>query len=129
MAPLGEMGELMWKFDSKVSRKSLPLLKTKPHTGDAQEPLSINMLTKHTNRLSNLSIMNAGSIRVFLQWLHQTSSLDDDVSDNDKFLIAKLVQGSLPPVHDTEERNAVIKVLRQLRIFQRLSWVEVANEM
>lgn len=129
LAPLGEMGELMWKFDSKVSRKSLPLLKTKPHTGDAQEPLSINMLTKHTNRLSNLSIMNAGSIRVFLQWLHQTSSLDDDVSDNDKFLIAKLVQGSLPPVHDTEERNAVIKVLRQLRIFQRLSWVEVANEM
>lgn len=118
-APVGEIGELMWKFDTKSSARPLPLLDTGP-TGSA--PGLVSTLLKRLDIKSNLFISDASSIVLFLRWLHRTSPLVDDGADEDKLLIARLVASRLPQPLTSSERETVDQALRSLQIFQKISW-------
>jgi sacsin len=125
-APVGEIGELMWKFDAKSSARPLPLLDTGP-TGSA--PGLVSILTKRPDIMSNLFIKDASSIVLFLQWLHQTSPLVADGADEEKLLIARLVTSHLPQSLTSSDRKVVVRALRFLQIFQKISWKAKGDRM
>jgi sacsin len=125
-APVGEVGELMWKFDAKSSARPLPLLNIGP-TGLA--PGFVSILTKTPDIMSNLFIKDASSIVLFLQWLHRTSPLVDDAADEEKLLIARLVASHLPRSFTSLERKVVVLALSFLQIFQKISWKAEGGRM
>jgi sacsin len=125
-APAEEIGALRWKFDAKSSARLLPLLDTKP-TGSV--PRLASILTKSPDIMSNLFISNASSIVLFLQWLHKTSPLVDNGADEDKLLIARLVASHLPQSLTSPERGTVVRALRSLQIFQKISWQTKGDRM
>jgi sacsin len=118
-APVGEIGELMWKFDAKSSTRPLPLLDTK--LGE-YAPVIVSILTERPDIMPHLFIRNANSIVSFLQWLHQTAPSVDHGADEEKFLIARLVASNLHQPLTSSEHKAVVEALRSLQIFERISW-------
>jgi sacsin len=125
-APAGEIGELMWKFDAKASARPLPLLDIRP-TGLA--PSSVSILTKSPDIMSTLFIKDASSIVLFLQWLHRTSPLVDDELDEEKLLIARVVELHLPQLLTSPEREVIVLALSFLQIFQKVSWKAAGGRM
>ncbi|TVY34994.1 Sacsin [Lachnellula subtilissima] len=126
LAPAGESGDLMRKFDSESLKKPLPLLDTRPA---GLVPKSVSLLLRNPNAKSALSIEDGSSLVSFLQWLHQTSPMLDGVTDRDRHLIAKLIVSDLCKVLTSAERETVFGVLRTLKIFQRVSWTLQKNKM
>lgn len=125
LPPPGELGRLMWKFN-ELSKRVLPLISSVP-TGE--KPPWITLLTRDSTHMSQLSIENASDMVVFLDWLYQTSSLDYDVSDEDKLMIVRLLADHSKLEYDTLKRVELIKSLGRLKVFRRISWGMVDNKM
>ncbi len=124
LAPPGELGKLMWKFDSKASKKPNPLLNTIPA---GEKPLWLPMLTGNRKLMTQLSIEDASDIVTFLQWLRQSSP--SEVVDEDRFMIAKLIAMHLPPTYSAAECTAILEVVCHLKVFQRVSWTLSGKKM
>jgi len=123
LAPTNEIGDLMWKFDKKASVKAAPLLDSRL-TASTHGFMSV--LTRKTDLLSTLSIKDAGSLVIFLDWLNQTSALAGEVADEEKVAVAKLIASRSPQLHNSD-RETAIKTLRLLPIFQKVIWVTKGN--
>jgi sacsin len=125
LAPVGQIGELMWKFDAKSSSKSLPLLATGP-TGLGLEVVS--NLTKSPETMLKMFLKDAISMVYFLEWFHHTSPLLDDASDDERLLIARLVASHLPQELTSSKRSVVVRALSRLKIFQKVSWEKADHD-
>jgi sacsin len=126
LAPAGEVGDLMRNLDAKSSAKPLPLLDTRP-TGFA--PQSELLLMQSLHAKSTVFIEDGSSIISFLQWLHRTSPILDGVADKERQLIAKLVVSDLSKPLISTERETIFEVLRNLKIFQKVSWIAEKGRM
>ncbi|RDL30678.1 Uncharacterized protein BP5553_10023 [Venustampulla echinocandica] len=118
-APVGEVGDLMRKLDTKSTLKPLPLL----DTGIAQLPASFqSILMRSPDAISTLFVKDASSIVWFLRWLHGTYPMADSVANEDKLQIAALVASHLPQPLILTNQTATAEALSDLKIFQRVSW-------
>lgn len=127
IAPVGEIGDLMWEFDVMSSVKLLPLLLHKGPTG--LSPNSVSIITRNPYTMLKLFIKDASSMVLFLEWLHQTSPLVEDVADEIKIRIAELIAVHLPRTLTSSEHKVVVQAIRHLKIFQKISWKTVGGKM
>jgi sacsin len=125
LAPVGQIGELMWKFDAKSSSKPLPLLATGPR---GLSPEAVSNLTKSPETMSKMFLKDAISMVCFLEWFHHTSPLVDNASDEERLLIARLVASHLPQQLTSSESSVVVQALNHLKIFQKVSWEKAADD-
>lgn len=123
LAPEGEIGELMRKFDANSELKPLPLIDIRAATH------FISILMKAPAIMADLSVEDGSSMVVFLRWLHQTCPLIDDVADEVKLLIASLAASRLPQRLTPSDRGVVVEALSHLKIFQKLSWEAAGDKM
>lgn len=120
-APVGEIGRLMWRFDARLSSRPLSLLRTGP-TESASGILAVVMGAL----MGRLSISDASSPVPFLQWLSQTLPLVNDVTDEERFTIVRLIASHLTEIH-MSERKVASEALRTLAIFRKIIWDAVED--
>jgi sacsin len=119
LAPTGEIGELMWKFDAKTSLKPLPLFDIGP-TGLASD--FVLKLTTSPDIMSKLFLKDANNIVFFLEWFDKISHLVEDAPDKEKLLLARLIASKLAQRLTSSECSIVVRALTHLKIFQKVSW-------
>jgi sacsin len=122
-APVGDIGELMWRFDSRLSTRPLPLLRAGP-AGSTPGILEVVIGAP----LRRLFISDASSTLSFLQWLRQTLPLLGEVEDEEKLTLVRLVALRLTGIH-ASERKEISEALRALTIFQKIAWSADGNNM
>ncbi|KAE9364465.1 hypothetical protein N431DRAFT_474055 [Stipitochalara longipes BDJ] len=125
-APPGEGGDLMMKFDAKMFLKPLPLLDV-GQPGVA--PVFLSMITNSEDVMSTLLVKDARRMVFLLRWIQLTWDLVDNITDEERLLIVKLV--ALHSHHELPEvdRRASVKSLSHLPIFRRVSWNAVGDKM
>jgi sacsin len=125
LAPVRQIGELMWKFDAKSSSKPLPLLATGPGGLSAEV---VSNLTKSPETMSKMFLKDAISMVYFLEWFHHTSPLVDNASDEERLLISRLVASHLPQQLTSSESSVVVQALNHLKIFRKVSWEKAEDD-
>lgn len=121
IAPDNSVGDLMWKFDNKLSRKSLPLLDTRS-TGRTLQ--SLTALVRDPQISAQLALHDARELPNFLAWLHATSAIDGHVVGEDRNLVAEFIATQLPQTISSSMMQSIKQPLRELKIFQKVSWKE-----
>jgi sacsin len=122
-APAGELGDLMRRYDAKSSEKPLPLI-------DARDigSQSMSSLTRNSCASSDLHLEDGGKIVSFLRWLHRINPTLDNVPEGDIHLIKKVTLLQLPKSLTLVDRGTVVGALKDLKIFQKVSWIETRRE-
>jgi sacsin len=125
-APVGEIGDLMRKFDARISVKTLPLLDTGP-TG--LTPRFLSMLMRSESVMSTLCIKDASNMISFIEWLQRTWLLVDHILGEERLLLARLLVSHFPQTLTSLERKAVVGALSSLAIFQKVLWKGESDTM
>lgn len=120
-APPGEINDLMRRFDAKLSSKQFPLLDTRQS--------ELTMVTKSEGIMSTLWVQDCRRMVFLLQWLQQTWTLVDHITDEERVLISKIVALQSPQELLEPDRGGVIEALSHLSIFQKVSWKVVGDKM
>jgi len=123
-APASDLGDLMRKYDARSARKLLPLLDTRDLAFH-----SISYLVENPNAPSDLLIEDGSKIVSFIIWLHRTIPMLDHVSEKDRLLIAELISSKLTQPLPLMDRDVVVGALRDLKIFQKLTWSVTRRSM
>jgi sacsin len=125
-APPGEAGDLMRRFDTRMSFKPFSLLDTEQSRID---PSFLSIITQSEGVMSNLQVQDTRRMVFLLQWLQGTWSWVEHITDEERLLIAKHVASNSPQELLEPDRKAVIEALRHLPIFQKVSWKAVGDKM
>lgn len=119
-APGGEIGDMMRKLNTKISKPVLPLLHRGSETG--LDPSSVAILLRNPDSLLKMAIVDASHVNQFLRWLCLKLLDFGDLADEDRFQITRLVASHIPKSPTKLERDHIMKALGPLKIFQRVSW-------
>lgn len=117
-APIGDIGDFMRKIDAQSPNRLGPLL----NVGLTRLTAGLVGIILNHPQVSKFNIENGGRIAAFLRWLHGNPSEYTGLTDGQKLLIANLVAKYLPDPLSPSERMDIIKEVRPLKIFQRVSW-------
>lgn len=118
-APSGQYGDLMRQLDAKSAAKALPLLVTHD---SGLVPASVSLLVQASDVTSTLLIEDGSNMLSFIQWLNGTFPMVEGVSDRERQLIAKSLEYGLSKSLSSADREAILAILRNLKIFQNLLW-------
>ncbi|KAG4439308.1 hypothetical protein IFR05_005183 [Cadophora sp. M221] len=126
LAPLGLAGDVMRRIDAQLSTKTLPLLYTgKEALG--RRPSTILKILLGAKR--SLGIVDASNLKSFLQWLRKMIPLVSGMEDEDRNAIAKSIALQLNNPLLPQERSVAIDCVRDLQVFQKLTWEVEGNAM
>jgi len=112
-APPGKLGDLMVQLDAKMTAKPLPLLDIKT-THPAHGLLSVKTSL----------IQDARRMVSFLPWLQQAWDLVSNITDKERVSIGELLASQRSQKLAGSEYEACREILKQLPIFQKVSWTE-----
>ena len=120
-APSGKIGDLMVQLDAKMTAKPLPLLDIKT-THPAHGLLSVT--AKMQGIMQTLLIQDARRMVSFLPWLQRIWGLVSNITDQERVSIGELLASQLTQKLAQAEYDACREILKQLPIFQKVSWTE-----
>jgi sacsin len=121
----GKIGDLMVKLDAKTVTKPFPLVDIET-THPAHSLLSMNARSQGV--LSALQIQDPRRIVSFLTWLQENWSLIQNFNDEEKMSVGELLASQLSQKLTTQELTVCSDMLKQLPIFQKVSWMDVENK-
>lgn len=121
-APAGEVGDLVRDLDTQLFTRPLPLLKT---TGMGEGALSarfVSALTKSPQVMTALSIVDAGSVSGFFRWIQHTAGVVPDLPGKEKSRIGRGIRTQLAKSATPADFSGAYKVVRDLEIFEKVTW-------
>ncbi|KAJ5050730.1 uncharacterized protein L3040_002603 [Drepanopeziza brunnea f. sp. 'multigermtubi'] len=97
IAPSGEVGRLMRRLDDKmiVSAKEYPLLKTRTATAELMGSDSLSLVASIVAEKSVTGVVDGADLIAFARWLHQAMPLVEDLDDEDRKKIRKVLCSEL----------------------------------
>lgn len=129
IAPEGEVGDLMWKFDCRASTKLVPLLDTRV----VYSKQVLSCITFHA--MSSMFIRNASGVLPFISWLGLTMPMVPDVSGEERFHILNIIASKLPQDFGITAHSGIGayfgigSALAPLEIFQKVLWKVEGDQM